>query len=77
MKYNDEKKEAIKYLRYNKKKKTTMSDELKVANEQVETILAAANAEGGKGVNQAGLSLDDQNHICGFLMKKGEGKYMI
>ena len=54
-----------------------MSDELKVANEQVETILAAANAEGGKGVNQAGLSLDDQNYICGFLMKKGEGKYMI
>lgn len=54
-----------------------MSEELKVANEQVETILAAANAEGGKGVNQAGLSLDDQNHICGFLMKKGEGKYMI
>ncbi len=52
-----------------------MSTALEDANKEVETILAAAVAENGKGVLQSGLDTDSDGHVSGYLMKKGEGEY--
>lgn len=45
------------------------------AQDQVETMLKAALSDGGKGVFQSGLKIDDKGALCGLLMKKGEGSF--
>lgn len=52
-----------------------MSTAFENAKKEIETILAAATAENGKGVLQSGLDQDSEGNLSGYLMKKGEGKY--
>ena len=51
-----------------------MAKTLETAKSEVQAIFTAATSENGKGAMESGLSLDDQGNVCGYLMKKGEGR---
>lgn len=51
-----------------------MAKTLETAKLEVQAIFTAAISENGKGAMESGLSLDDQGNVCGYLMKKGEGR---